>query len=95
MRRSEWPRRTWVAADAGEHGRRGLAGVGAFIEPVHGLRAGGHVGAFDAPDDRRKRGHSGEDGDVEVGAVGDERKELFEEGDRLRSGSCTSSSSRR
>ena len=26
-------------ADGGEHGGRGLAGVGAFVEPVHGLRA--------------------------------------------------------
>ena len=71
------------AADAGEHGGRGLSGVGTLVEPVHGLGAGGDVGAFDGLDDVGERGHGGEEGDVLIVVVVDQGKELLEKGERL------------
>ncbi len=68
------------AVQAGEHGGRGLAGVGALVEPVHVLGAGADVGAFERVDDSGERGHGGEEEDLVAGVVLDEREELVEEG---------------
>ena len=70
-------------ADGGEHGGRGLAGVGAFAEPVHGLGAGGEAGVDDGVADGGERGGRREEDDVGAGEVVDEGKELADEGDGL------------
>jgi hypothetical protein len=65
------------AADAGEHGGGGLSGVGTLVEPMHGLGAGGDVGAFDGLDDVAERGHGGEEGNVLIAVALDQGKELI------------------
>ncbi len=57
------------AADAFEHGGRGLAGVGAFVEPVHGLSAGCDAGVFGRLDDIAERRHGRKDCDLAGGVV--------------------------
>ena len=68
-------------ADGGEHEGRGLAGVGAVVEPVHGLGADVDGLAFGGVDERRRarswRGRERSRRDV----MGDEGKEGVDEGD--------------
>ena len=73
-------------ADGGEHGGRGLAGVGAFVEPVHVLCADEDGLVAGASTSAGERGHRGAEDDLGLVVVLDQRDEAGEEGGGL--GGC-------
>ena len=73
-------------ADGGELRGRGLAGVGAGFEPVHGLGSDVDGGVARGVDGGGERGHRWAENDLGMAMMGDKGEEGVDEGDGLGGG---------